>query len=48
MQGTVLAGSRREIAYLVALASVINVVPKALYLSQMPSVSDDAKKASAV
>ena len=37
------AGSRRETAYLVALASVINVVPKALYISQMPSVSADMK-----
>lgn len=31
-------GSRREAAYLVALASVLNAVPKALYLSQMPKL----------
>ena len=32
-------GSRRETAYLVGLASLINAVPKAVYLTQMPSVS---------
>jgi DNA repair/transcription protein MET18/MMS19 len=32
-------GSRRETAYLVGLASLINAVPKAVYVTQMPSVS---------
>lgn len=31
-------GSRRETAYLVALAYLINVVPKAVYATQMPSL----------
>jgi DNA repair/transcription protein MET18/MMS19 len=31
-------GSRRETAYLVALAHLINVVPKAVYVTQMPSL----------
>ncbi|KAG1887770.1 Dos2-interacting transcription regulator of RNA-Pol-II-domain-containing protein [Suillus subluteus] len=31
-------GSRRETAYLVALAYLINVVPKAVYVTQMPSL----------
>lgn len=31
-------GSRRETAYLVALAYLINTVPKAVYIAQMPSL----------
>ncbi|KAJ8590123.1 ARM repeat-containing protein [Rhizopogon salebrosus TDB-379] len=32
------SGSRRETAYLVGLASLINAVPKAVYVTQMPSL----------
>ncbi|KAL4065949.1 ARM repeat-containing protein [Scleroderma citrinum] len=33
---SIVTGSRRETAYLVALAAIINSVPKALYLAHMP------------